>query len=51
MSDTGSAYSTMTLQKDGRIGFFYEEEPGYYQMIYRALTLEDITGGAWTLCR
>lgn len=43
----GSAYSTMTLQADGRIGFFYEEEPGYYQMVYRALELSDITGGRY----
>ncbi len=41
----GSAYSTMTLQQDGRIGFYYEEEPQWYQMIYRALTIEEITGG------
>lgn len=45
VSDLGSAYSTMTLQPDGRIGFFYEEEPGYYQMVYRAIALDDITGG------
>lgn len=45
----GSAYSTMTLQKDGRIGFFYEEEPEYYQMIYRAYDLQEITGGAYTI--
>lgn len=48
VSDKGSAYSTMTRQKDGRIGFFYEEEPGYYQMVYRALSLSDITGGRFT---
>ena len=35
----------MTLQKDGRIGFFYEEEPQYYQMLYRSLGLDEITGG------
>ena len=51
VSTVGSAYSTMTLQRDGHIGFFYEEEPGYYQMIYRSLTLDEITGGQWTLCR
>ena len=47
VSRTGSAYSTMTLQADGRIGFFYEEEPGWYQMVYRALTLEEITKGRY----
>lgn len=45
VTDKGSAYSTMTLQKDGRIGFFYEEEPQYYQMLYRSLGLDEITGG------
>ena len=35
----------MVQQPDGRIAFFYEEEPGYYQMVYRALTLDEITGG------
>ena len=51
VSTVGSAYSSMTLQRDGHIGFFYEEEPGYDQMIYRSLTLDEITGGQWTLCR
>lgn len=45
VTDKGSGYSTMTLQADGRIGFFYEEEPGAYQMVYRALDLADVTGG------
>lgn len=47
VSTKGSAYSTMTQQKDKRIGFFYEEEPGYYQMVYRPLTVEEITQGAY----
>lgn len=47
VSTTGSAYSTMTLQADGRIAFFYEEEPGNYQMVYRPLRLGDITNGAF----
>ena len=45
VSELGSAYSTMTLQADGRIGFFYEEEPQYYQMIYRSLGIDEITQG------
>ena len=45
VSTLGSAYSTMTLQADGRIGFFYEEEPKHYQMVYRALGIDEITGG------
>lgn len=42
-----SAYSTMTLQKDGRIGFLYEEEPGGYQIVYVPLTISAITGGKY----
>ena len=45
-----SAYSTMTLQKDGRIAFFFEEAPCYadnynygYCMVYMPLTIEEIT--------
>ena len=42
-----SAYSTMCLQADNRIGFFYEEEPGNYSMVYVPLELETITKGAY----
>lgn len=49
VSERGSAYSTYTLQADGRIGFFYEEEPNGYCMVYVPLTIEDITGGAYRL--
>lgn len=45
-----SAYSTMSLQKDGRIAFFFEEAPCYqneykygYCMVYMPLTIEEIT--------
>ena len=48
VSDTGSAYSTMVQQHDGRIAFYYEEEPEYYQMVYRALDLREITGGKFS---
>lgn len=48
VSQRGSAYSTMTLQHDGRIGFFYEEEPEHYQMVYRPLGIGEITDGAYT---
>ena len=40
-----SAYSTMCQQKDGRIAFFYEEEPYIYNMVYLPLTLSQITKG------
>lgn len=48
VSRVGSAYSTMTVQKDGRIGFFYEEEPGWYSMVYVPISLEDITKGKYS---
>lgn len=43
----GSAYSTFTLQTDGRIGFFYEETPGGYSMVYVPLTISQITNGKY----
>lgn len=49
VSYTISAYSTMTLQADGRIAFFYEESPNVYSLVYIPLTLETITGGAYSL--
>lgn len=49
VSDKGSAYSTMTLQHDGNIGFFYEEEPQWYQMVYKNLSISEITGGEYTI--
>jgi sialidase-1 len=47
VSTLGSAYSTMTVQADGRIGFFYDEEPKHYQMVYRALGIDESTGGKY----
>jgi sialidase-1 len=49
VSDRGSAYSTMTMQKDGRAAFLYEEEPGGYCIIYAPLSIEQITSGAYTI--
>ena len=47
-----SAYSTMVLQDDGRIAFFFEEAPCYndnyvrgYCMVYTPLTIDQITKG------
>ena len=37
----------MTLQHDGRIGFFLEQAPTDYSLFYQPLTLESITGGAF----
>ena len=45
VSHTRSAYSTMCQQKDGRIAFFYEEEPYIYNMVYVPLSLSQITKG------
>ena len=49
VSDCGSAYSTMTLQRDGRVAFLYEEEPGWYNIVYAPLSIEAITGGVYAL--
>jgi hypothetical protein len=43
----GSAYSTFTLQNDDRIGFFYEETPGGYSMVYVSLSISEITNGKY----
>lgn len=47
-----SSYSAVTLQKDGKIGLFFEEAPCYgdnytkgYSMVYVPLTIENITKG------
>lgn len=52
VSTQQSAYSTMTMQKDGKIAFFFEEAPCYddnytkgYSMVYTPLTIETITKG------
>lgn len=49
VSDTESAYSTMHLQTDGRIGFLMEEVPGGYCIVYIPYTLEDLTANKYTL--
>ena len=49
VSTKGSCYSTMILQADGRIGFFFEEEPGGYCMVYIPYTIEELTGGAYSV--
>ena len=49
VSHTTSAYSTMTLQRDGRIGFFWEEKQtdNGFDMAYQPLTIAEITGGKY----
>ena len=51
ISTIDSAYSTFTLQADGRFGFLWEEGPTWYNIDYRPLTLEEITNGQYTLDR
>ena len=52
VSTKGSAYSTMILQADGRLGFYFEEEPGdawSYCLVYIPYSIEDVTDGAYSL--
>ena len=46
-----SAYSELILQKNGLIGFVYEESTHQadYSIIYKSFTLEEITGGRYRL--
>lgn len=52
LSQKESAYSTMLQLSDGRIALFWEESPNAdysgYELCYRALNLEDISGGLYT---
>ena len=47
VSHQWSAYSTFTLQHDGRLGFLWEEGPTGYNIDYRALSVEEITNGEY----
>ena len=49
VSTQWSAYSTYTLQHDGRLGFLWEEGPTGYNIDYRPLTLEEITLGEYAI--
>ena len=48
----GSAYSTMTLQANGEMGFIWEDnhQPlgGNYDIVYRPISISTITSGAYT---
>lgn len=52
VSKLGSAYSTMTWTGDNAIGFLYEEETlgRAYCEVYRHITIEELTDGAWEYC-
>ena len=49
VSKISSAYSTMCMQSDNRVGFFFEEGPNEYCMVYVPLTLEEITNGNYRM--
>ena len=54
VTELPSAYSTMVMQADGDIAFFYEEDKyktvgGGYAMVYKNLTVDLITGGQYSL--
>ena len=43
------AYSTMCIQPDNKLGFFYEEGPNNYCMVYRPISIEELTGDTYTM--
>ncbi len=53
LSTTTSQNATMDLQRDGKVGFLYEENlvSNGYDIVYQALDLGTITGGAYTFDR
>lgn len=53
LSTTTSQNATMDLQCDGKVGFLYEETlvSNGYDIVYQALDLNTITGGAYTFDR
>ncbi len=50
-SNKGSAYSELILQKNNTIGFLFEESTHQadYTIVYKQLTIEQITGGRYSL--
>lgn len=52
LSNTSSAYSTMCLDKDNHIAFFYEENSakGGYDMVYKNVTIEQLTSDKYEYC-
>lgn len=50
VSYTNSAYSTMCLQADRRVAFFYEEAPkDYHELTYLPLDIRILTRGKYTV--
>ena len=52
VSTMGSAYTTMTLQKNNTVGFLYEESTFArdYTIVYKNYTIEHITDGRYAYC-
>lgn len=52
LSKTSSAYSTMTMDQENNIAFFYEENGanGGYDMVYKKVTIEQLTGDKYEYC-
>ncbi|MBR6771728.1 MAG: chitobiase/beta-hexosaminidase C-terminal domain-containing protein, partial [Lachnospiraceae bacterium] len=44
-----SAYSTMTLQADGKIGFMWEERDSEWDILYRGIGIDEITEGKYEI--
>ena len=44
-----SGYSTMTVQKDGTIGFLYEDSATWYDIVYASLDLKTITNNKYEM--
>lgn len=42
--DPKGAYSTMCIQPDYKLGFLYETSPGEFSLVYRPITIEELTG-------
>lgn len=47
LQERSSAYSTCTLQPDGKLGFIWEERDSNYDIVYRAVSIQEITGGKY----
>ena len=43
------AYSTMCIQPDKKLGFFYEEGPNDYCMVYRPISIEELTNDEYRM--
>lgn len=54
VSNTGSCYTTMQLLDNDKVGYCYEEEGGLsggYNIVFKQISLKDLTNGAYSLNR